>query len=240
MLSLKNIDKTFNKGQIDENQLFQGLDVRVAEGDFICVLGSNGAGKSSLLNIISGKLGIDRGSIVLEGEHIEGRDKYIRCKKISRIFQNPSMGTNPDMTVFENLSMAGNKGKIFGLGLLRKEKDREKFKKELRKLDMGLEDKLDTKVSNLSGGQRQGVAMIMSVITEPEILLLDEHTAALDPKSSQKVMEVTENIVKDRNLTTLMVTHNIDHALKYGNRLWMVHRGQIIFDIEGEEKEKIE
>lgn len=239
MLRLNNISKAFNKGNVNEYNLFNKLSLEIEDGDFICVLGSNGAGKSSLLNIISGKMGVDGGEILLNDRDIKDEDEYSKCKIISRIFQDPSLGTNPGMTVFENLSMAENKGKKYNLGFLLKDSNRDYFKEELLKLNMGLEDKLDTKVSELSGGQRQGVAMIMAVMGEPDLLLLDEHTAALDPKSSERVMEITDEIVRDRKLTTMMVTHNIDHALSYGNRLIMVHRGRVIFDLDRDEKAKL-
>ena len=240
MLRLERIKKIFNEGNVNEHILFDDFSLDINEGDFICVLGSNGAGKSSLLNIISGKMNIDSGKIYLNNKDITKDNEYDKCKIISRIFQDPSLGTNPSMTVFENLSMAYNKGKKFGLGFLIKDGDREFFKTELSKLNMGLENKLDTKVSELSGGQRQAVAMIMAVIGEPELLLLDEHTAALDPKSSDRVMEITKEIVEERKLTTMMVTHNIDQALEYGNRLIMVHRGEVISDISGQDKKDLD
>lgn len=239
MLKLKSISKTFNRNNVNEFNLFNNLSLDIARGDFICVLGSNGAGKSSLLNLISGKLKIDSGSVYLKNKDITSEDEYEKCKFISRIFQDPTLGTNPSMTVYENLSMANNKGRKFGLGFLIKNKEKEFFKKELKKLNMKLEDKLDTRVSELSGGQRQAIAMIMAVLGKPEILLLDEHTAALDPKSTEKVMEVTDEVISREKLTTLMVTHDIDQAIKYGNRLIMVHRGEIIFDLSKEEKEDL-
>ncbi len=239
MLILENITKTFNLGDVNEYNLFNNLSLEINDGDFICILGSNGAGKSSLLNIISGKLEADSGKIILNRDDITHEEEYNKCKFISRIFQDPSLGTNPSMTVFENLSMANNKGNKFGLGFLMKNSEREAFKEELKKLNMDLETKMETKVSELSGGQRQAIAMVMAVLGEPELLLLDEHTAALDPKSTEKVMEVTNDVIKNANLTTLMVTHDIEQAIKYGNRLIMIHRGEIIADVSGNDKNNL-
>ncbi|SDY73751.1 putative ABC transport system ATP-binding protein [Proteiniborus ethanoligenes] len=239
MLKLNNICKTFNLGDINEESIFHGVSLEVKDDDFICIVGSNGAGKSTLLNIVSGKLGIDRGSIILNGEDITDQVESQRCKKISRIFQDPSLGTVPSMTVHENLSMALNKGKKFNFSLLIDKKNESLFKESLKILDLGLEDKLEVDVSKLSGGQRQSLALIMSALTDPRLLLLDEHTAALDPKTSEIVMAITDRIVKEKKLATLMVTHNIDHAIRYGNRLIMMHRGQIILDVSGEEKKNL-
>ena len=179
------------------------------------------------------------GRMILNGIDVTMDTEYEKCKRISRIFQDPSLGTNPSMTIYENLSMAKNKGKRFGLSFLINKKDEEYFKKILGVLCLGLEDKLNTPVSQLSGGQRQSLALIMAVIGEPELLLLDEHTAALDPKTSEIVMDITEKIVKEKGLTTIMVTHNIDHALKYGNRLIMLHRGNKLIDISGDAKNSL-
>lgn len=236
MLELTNVCKTFNHGHINEEKVFDRTSLKVNKGDFICIVGSNGAGKSTLLNIISGKLGIDRGKIVLDNGDITKEPENIRCQKISRILQDPVLGTIPSMTVRENLSMAYNKGKKFDFSFLVSKKNESFFKEKLKILDLGLEEKLGTVVSKLSGGQRQSLALIMSALTEPRLLLLDEHTAALDPKTSEIVMEITNKIIKDKSLTALMVTHNIDHAIKYGNRLVMMHRGQMIIDVSGEEK----
>lgn len=239
MLELTNISKTFNIGDINEEKIFDRFSLNINRGDFICIIGSNGAGKSTLLNIISGKLGIDKGRIILGSSDITKESESLRCQKISRIFQDPALGTVPSMTVRENLSMALNKGKKFDLSFLVSKKNENFFKDSLRILDLGLEEKLDTIVSKLSGGQRQSLALIMSTLTNPNLLLLDEHTAALDPKTSEIVMEITDKIVKEKSLTALMVTHNIDHAIKYGNRLIMMHRGQIVTDISGKEKSSL-
>lgn len=239
MLRLENISKIFNRGSVNEQKVFENFSIDINDNDFITLIGSNGAGKSTLLNIISGKIKVDSGRIVLNGSDITEEREYEKCKIISRIFQDPSMGTNPSMTIYENLSMAKNKGKKFGLGFLVDKDDEEYFKEILKVLHLGLEDKLHTPVSQLSGGQRQSLALIMAVLGEPKLLLLDEHTAALDPKTSEIVMDTTERIVKEKGLTTLMITHNIDHAIKYGNRLIMLHRGNIVIDISGDMKSSI-
>lgn len=239
MLKLNNISKTFNKGNINEQKLFENFSLNIEKGDFISVIGSNGAGKSTLLNLISGKIEVDEGEIILNGVDVTEKDEYEKCKNISRIFQDPSMGTNPSMTIYENLSMAKNKGKKFGLTFLIDKKDENFFKDSLGVLGLNLEDKLHTPVSQLSGGQRQSLALIMATIGDPDLLLLDEHTAALDPKTSQIVMDITEKVVKEKELTTIMVTHNIEHAIKYGNRLIMLHLGEKILDIDGNMKKSL-
>src|SRR5690554_1079484 len=239
MLRLNNISKTFNKGNINEQELFKNFSLNIEKGDFISVIGSNGAGKSTLLNLISGKTEVDKGEIILNGVDVTEKDEYEKCKNISRIFQDPSMGTNPSMTIYENLSMAKNKGKKFGLTFLMDKDDEEFFKDSLGILGLNLEDKLHTPVSQLSGGQRQSLALIMATIGNPDLLLLDEHTAALDPKTSQIVMDITEKVVKEKGLTTIMVTHNIEHAIKYGNRLIMLHLGEKILDIDGNMKKSL-
>jgi len=239
MLEVKNISKTFNQDSINENKVFENFSLKINKDDFICVIGSNGAGKSTLLNVVSGKIKIDRGSISLNQKDITNESEDVRCKVISRIFQDPSLGTVPTMTIFENLSMAMNKGKKFNLSLLSDKKNEQFFKDLLKILDLNLENKLYTKVSDLSGGQRQSLSLIMSTLNNPELLLLDEHTAALDPKTSEIIMEITDKLVKEKKLTTLMVTHNMNHALKYGNRLIMMHRGNIIIDVSGDEKKSL-
>lgn len=239
MLNIRDISKTFNRGSINEQRVFSNFSIDIGKDDFICVIGSNGAGKSTLLNIVSGKVEVDEGRIILNNIDVTKETEYEKCKKISRIFQDPSMGTNPSMTIYENLSMAKNKGKKFGLSFLIDKKDETYFKELLEVLGLNLEDKLHTPVSQLSGGQRQSLALVMAVIGKPELLLLDEHTAALDPKTSEIIMDITERVVKERRLTTLMVTHNIDHAIKYGNRLIMLHRGEKIIDISGDRKNSL-
>lgn len=239
MLKFENISKTFNKGSINEQRVFNNFSIDIGKDDFICVVGSNGAGKSTLLNIISGKTEVDKGRMMLNDVDVTFDTEYEKCKRISRIFQDPSLGTNPSMTIYENLSMAKNKGKKFDLSPLLDKKDEDYFKEMLEILHLGLEDKLYTPVSQLSGGQRQSLALIMAVLGEPELLLLDEHTAALDPKTSEVVMDITNKIVKEKRLATIMVTHNIDHAIKYGNRLIMLHRGNKLIDISGDVKSSL-
>lgn len=239
MLKLKNISKTFNKGSINEQELFNNFSLDIEKGDFISLIGSNGAGKSTLLNLISGKLKSDEGRILLDGVDITEKDEFERCRNISRIFQDPAMGTNPSMTIYENLAMAKNKGQKFGLRFLIDKKDEVFFKDSLKVLGLNLEDKLHTPVSQLSGGQRQSLALIMATIVNPDLLLLDEHTAALDPKTSEIVMEITDRVVREKGLTTIMVTHNIEYAIKYGNRLIMLDLGKKVLDISGDIKKNL-
>ena len=236
MLELSNINKTFNQGTIDEKVLFSGFNLTINDGEFVGVIGSNGSGKTTMLNIISGDVIADSGSVVLDGTDLTGAKNFKRAKKIGRVFQNPSMGTCPSMTIWENMSIADNKGKMYGLsfGLNRQRKDF--YQSQLELLGMGLENRLSTPAGSLSGGQRQALALIMATMIRPDLLLLDEHTAALDPKSSDTVMMLTEKIVREKNITTLMVTHNLRHAVEYGTRAIMMHDGGIIMDVSGEEK----
>ncbi len=237
MLELSNIYKTFNLGTIDEKTLFSGFSLTINDGEFVGVIGSNGSGKTTMLNIISGDVSADSGSVILDKTPIDSMKNYKRAKKIGRVFQNPSMGTCPSMTIWENMSIADNKGKLFGLsfGLNRQRKDF--YRSQLELLGMGLENRLNTPAGSLSGGQRQALAMIMATMARPDLLLLDEHTAALDPKSSDTVMMLTEKIVREKNITTLMVTHNLRHAVEYGTRTIMMHEGKAIMDISGAEKQ---
>lgn len=236
MLELSHIYKTFNAGTIDEKVLFSDFNLTIDDGEFVGVIGSNGSGKTTMLNIISGSISADGGSVKLDGEEIGHTKDFKRAMRIGRVFQNPSLGTCPSMTIWENLSIADNKGKRFGLsfGLNRARKDF--YKSQLELLGMGLENRMDTLAGSLSGGQRQALAMIMATMTRPDLLLLDEHTAALDPKSSDTVMMLTEKIVKEKNITTVMVTHNLRHAVEYGTRAVMMHEGGIILDVSGEDK----
>lgn len=239
MLQLENVSKTFNKGSINENKVFDNFDININSGEFVCVVGSNGAGKSTFLNIVSGKVPVDEGKITLDNLDITEEKEYERCKKVSRIFQDPSLGTVPSMTIYENMSIAKNKGNSFGLSFLKDKRAEKDFRELLEVFDLGLEDKLYSPISQLSGGQRQSLSLLIAVLGNPQLLLLDEHTAALDPKTSEIVMDITDKIVKEKKLTTLMVTHNIDHAIKYGNRIVMFHRGEVLIDLSGEEKEKL-
>ncbi len=238
MLELSNIYKTFNAGTIDEKKLFEGFNLKIADGEFVGVIGSNGSGKTTMLNIISGDMPIDGGDVTLDGTLLNSQKNFKRAKRIGRVFQNPSMGTCPSMTIWENMSIADNKGKTFGLsfGLNRQRKDF--YCSQLELLGMGLENRLNTPAGSLSGGQRQALALIMATMIRPDLLLLDEHTAALDPKSSDTVMTLTEKLVREKKITTLMVTHNLRHAVEYGTRTIMMHEGQAIMDVSGEEKEK--
>lgn len=239
LLQLQNLYKVFNKNTVNENVVFNRLNLEVNKGDFITIIGSNGAGKSTLLNIISGTIQVDQGYINLSGKEISRLPEYKCTKLIGRVFQDPTKGTAPSMTILENMSMAYNKGKKFDLSFAVNKKNIPFFKEILSSLELGLEEKLHTKVGLLSGGQRQALSLIMTVMGNPELLLLDEHTAALDPKTSEKIIELTENIVKEKNITTLMVTHNLNHAITLGNRLIMLHHGKVIVDISGEEKKQL-
>lgn len=238
MLELSNIYKTFNPGTIDEKVLFSDFNLTVNDGEFVGVIGSNGSGKTTMLNIISGDMPVDGGSVRLDDTEITGMKNFKRAKKIGRVFQNPSMGTCPSMTIWENMSIADNKGKSFGLsfGLNRQRKDF--YCSQLELLGLGLENRLSTPAGSLSGGQRQALALIMATMIRPDLLLLDEHTAALDPKSSDTVMQLTERIVREKKITTLMVTHNLRHAVEYGTRTIMMHEGSAIMDVSGAEKEQ--
>ena len=225
MLKIQGLHKVFNENTINENKVFSNFILDVSEGDFISIIGSNGAGKSTLLNIISGNIQSDEGYIELDGIDMSKADEFKRSKLIGRVFQNPSLGVAPNMTILENLALADNKGKRYGLTLGINKKRISYYKELLKELDLGLEDNLYNKVNLLSGGQRQALTMLMAAMSKPKLLLLDEHTAALDPKTSMKIMEITEKILKETNITTMMVTHNLKQAIKTGNRLIMMHRG---------------
>lgn len=239
MLKIENLYKAFNETSISENKLFQGLNFKVNKGDFITVIGSNGAGKSTLLNIIAGTLKEDKGYITIDDKNIEKLPEYKRSKYIGRVFQDTSKGIALNMSIIENLSLAYNKSKAFNLTFCIAKKNIYMFKEMLSQLNLGLEDKLNTKVGLLSGGQRQGLCLLMAVMHKPQLLLLDEHTAALDPKATEIILNLTEKMVKENNITTLMVTHNLNNAVKLGNRIIMLHRGAIILDVAGKEKERL-
>lgn len=238
-MRIENLHKVFNKNTVDENILYDNFNMTIDRGDFITIIGSNGAGKSTLLNIIAGSIDADDGSIFIEDRKLSNLPQHKRSKFIGRVFQNPSEGTASNMTILENLSMAFNKNKPFNLTPGINKKNIDMFKTKLSTLELGLEDKLYTKVGLLSGGQRQALCLIMAVLNKPELLLLDEHTAALDPKTSEKIIELTEKVVKENNVTTLMVTHNLSHAIRLGNRLIMMHRGENVLDFSGEEKKRL-
>ncbi len=236
MIELSSIYKTFNHGTIDEKVLFSDFNLKINDGEFVAVIGSNGSGKTTLLNIISGSTDVDGGKILLGGREINKMKDYKRAFKIGRVFQDPALGTCPSMTIWENLSIADNKGKRFGLsfGLNRARKDF--YRTQLEFLGMGLEDRLNAPAGTLSGGQRQALAMIMATLVRPDLLLLDEHTAALDPKAADVVMELTDKLVKEKKITSLMVTHNLRYAVEYGTRTIMMHDGEIIMDVSGAER----
>lgn len=238
MLELSHINKTFAAGTVDEKVLFSDFSLSLQDGEFVGVIGSNGSGKTSMLNIISGDLAPDSGSVTLDGTLLNKQKNYQRAKKIARVFQSPAMGTCASMTIWENLSIADQKGKSYNLtpGLNRRRRD--DYRTQLELLGMGLEDRLTTLAGALSGGQRQALALIMATLSRPQLLLLDEHTAALDPKSSDIVMELTQKIVQEKKLTTLMVTHNLRHAVEYGSRTIMMHGGQMIMDVGDKEKKE--
>lgn len=238
MLKLSNIYKTFNIGTVDEKRLFNDFSFEIDKGEFVSIIGSNGSGKTTMLNIISGDVMPDSGNVYLSGKDITKTANYKRAQNMARVFQNPANGTCPTMTIFQNLSIADNKGKMYNLtkGLNTARKDF--YRSLLETLGMGLEDRLETLAGALSGGQRQALALLMATISGPDVLLLDEHTAALDPKSADIVMKLTEKVVTEKNITTIMITHNLRYAAEYGTRTVMMHDGKAILDISGEEKEK--
>ena len=240
LLSLKNIYKTFNTGTIDEMALFTDFNLDINEGEFVSIVGSNGSGETTILNIISGTTPLDQGSIYLKDENITKMKEYVRARKLARVYQDPSLGTSPNLTVVENLALADNKGQFYGLSFALNKKKKADYYELLKSLNMGLEDKMNTKVKLLSGGQRQALALLMATLQPVDILLLDEHTAALDPKTSEEIMKLTNRIVKEKHITTLMVTHNLRYAVEYGNRLLMFNQGKIVIDKSNEEKDNID
>ena len=239
LLTLNGITTIFNQGTQDEKRALDDLSLEVAESDFITIIGSNGAGKTTLLNVISGTVESDEGQVIVDGQDVTKWPDFQMAQFISRVFQSPTMGTAGDMTIEENLCMAELRGKRRGLkwGVTRGRRSR--YKEILKILDLGLEDRLKQTVGLLSGGQRQSLTLLMTTLAMPKVLLLDEHTAALDPRTASMVMDLTDNMVRDNRLTTLMVTHNMTQALKYGNRMVMLHQGKIQLDIQGEEKKKM-
>jgi len=236
MLELKNINKYYNAGTVNEMCLFEDFNLTIDEGEFVSVVGSNGSGKTSMLNLICGSIPLDAGSISINGENITKMPEYKRQRRIGRVYQNPALGTCPNMTILENMALADNKGKPFNLLPGTNKARIDYYRDQLKILGLGLEDKLQVKVGVLSGGQRQAMALLMSTMTPIEFLILDEHTAALDPKTADVIMELTDKIVREKHLTTIMVTHNLRFAVEYGNRLLMMHQGQAVLDKKGPEK----
>ena len=239
MLELKHIHKYYNPGTVNEMCLFEDFNLTVEQGDFVSVVGSNGSGKTSMLNILCGSIPVEAGQILMQGEDISHMKEYKRNRKIGRVYQNPALGTCPSMTILENMSLADNKGNFYGLGKGINKNRKSHYQELLSQLNLGLENKLNVKVGSLSGGQRQAMALLMSTMTPIDFLILDEHTAALDPKTADLIMELTDKIVKQKNLTTIMVTHNLRYAVEYGNRLLMMHQGEAVMDLSAEEKQNI-
>lgn len=240
MIELKHIEKYYNQGTVNEMCLFEDFNLSIEHGQFVSVVGSNGSGKTSMLNIICGSIPVDNGRIILNGSDITNMPEFKRQRKIGRVYQNPAAGTCPNMTILENMALADNKGKPFNLRLGTNKQQIDYYRHLLSSLGLGLENKLQVKVGVLSGGQRQAMALLMSTMTPIEFLILDEHTAALDPKTAEIIMELTDKIVKEKDLTTIMVTHNLRYAVQYGNRLLMMHQGQAVIDRAGDEKTSVE
>ncbi len=236
LVSLQHVDKTFNKDSVNEVVLFNDFNLDILKGQFVSVVGSNGSGKTTMLNLLCGNLDIDSGKILVNNKNINKMSEHRRSSFIGRVFQDPSKGTCPALTILENMSLADNKGKSFGVlpGVNKKRVDY--FRSQLELLKLGLEDKINLQVGSLSGGQRQALALLISTMTPIDLLILDEHTAALDPRSSETVMELTDKFVKEKKLTTLMVTHNLKHAINYGNRIILMHAGECVVDAAGEAK----
>ena len=239
MLEIKNVSKTFNPGTINEKKALLDLSLTLKDGDFVTVIGGNGAGKSTLLNAVAGVWPVDCGSILLDGEDITALPEHKRAKYIGRVFQDPMMGTAPNMQMEENLALALRRGQKRGLRWGVTKAERQEYREKLKTLGLGLEDRMTVKVGLLSGGQRQALTLLMASLRKPKLLLLDEHTAALDPATAAKVLELSDKIVQENKLTTLMITHNMKDAISHGNRLIMMNEGKIILDVEGEEKKKL-
>lgn len=240
MLELVNISKNYNPGSVNELCLFQDFCLKVQDGEFVSVVGSNGSGKTSMLNLICGSIDADAGQILVNGQDIGRQKDFIRQRRIGRVYQDPSRGTCPSMTILENMSLAENKGKSYNLGRGVNKSRVEAYRNMLRPLNLGLEDKMGVQVGSLSGGQRQALALLMATMTPIDFLILDEHTAALDPKTAEIIMELTDKVVQEKQVTTIMVTHNLRYAVEYGNRLIMMHEGNVILDKAGKEKQNID
>ena len=236
MLEVRDVTKIYNAGTITEQCLFDHFSLTVPDGQFVAIVGSNGSGKTSLLNIICGSIPIEGGDVLVNGTSISRLKDYQRYASMGRVYQNPSAGTAPHLTMLENLSLADNKGKSFGLGRGINRSRIDFYKDQLQSLGLGLEDKLDVKMGALSGGQRQAVALLMATLTPLQFLILDEHTAALDPKTAEIIMQLTDKIIREKKLTAMMVTHNLRYAAEYGDRILMMNRGHVVLDRAGEEK----
>ena len=239
MLEIKNVSKTFNPGTVNAKTALNGLNLTLNDGDFVTVIGGNGAGKSTMLNAVAGTIQVDTGSIILDGRDITRLPEFKRAAYLGRVFQDPMMGTAATMQIEENLALADRRGKRRTLHPGITQADRERYIEQLKILDLGLENRMTAKVGLLSGGQRQALTLLMATLQKPELLLLDEHTAALDPKTAAKVLELSDRFVAEGNLTTLMVTHNMKDAIAHGNRLIMMNAGKIVFDVSGEEKKRL-
>lgn len=240
MLELKGIRKTFNAGTVNEKTALNGLNLKLKEGDFVTVIGGNGAGKSTMLNATAGVFPVDEGTITIDNIDVTKLPEFKRAKYLGRVFQDPMTGTAANMQIEENLALAARRGGRRGLGPGITQKERQMYQEKLKILGLGLEFRMTSKVGLLSGGQRQALTLLMATLKKPRLLLLDEHTAALDPKTAAKVLEVTQRIVDEEHLTTLMITHNMKDAIAHGNRLIMMHEGRIIYDVEGEEKKNLQ
>lgn len=239
MLEIQNVHKTFNLGTINEKVALNGVNLNLNPGDFVTIIGGNGAGKSTTLNAIAGVWPIDEGKIIVDGVDLTRLSEHKRAVHLGRVFQDPMIGTASTMSIEENMAIAARRGEHRGLrwGISRKE--REKYKEQLKELNLGLEERLSSKVGLLSGGQRQAITLLMAAMKKPKLLLLDEHTAALDPKTAAKVLEISDKIIEENQLTAMMVTHNMKDAIAHGNRLIMMHEGRVIYDVSGEEKKKL-
>lgn len=239
MLEIQEIYKTFNAGTQNEKSALNGVSLTLNDSDFVTVIGGNGAGKSTMLNAIAGVWSVDGGKILIDGEDVTKLSEYKRAKYLGRVFQDPMTGTAATMSIVENMAIAARRGKTRGLGWGVTKEEREQYMEMLKKIGLGLEDRLTSKVGLLSGGQRQALTLLMATIQKPKLLLLDEHTAALDPKTAKRVLELTNEVILEHNLTALMITHNMKDAIAYGNRLVMMHEGRIIYDVSGEEKKNL-
>lgn len=239
MLSMNNVNVVFNKGTIDEKKALDEFSLQVDKGDFITIIGSNGAGKSTIFNAISGFIDVESGSISLDNEVLNNKKEHVRAQNIGRLYQDPSMGTSPNMTIEQNLALAYHDNKKRKFSYAVNKINRKFFIEELCKFDLNLENRLNTKVKYLSGGERQALTLLMSTINTPKLLLLDEHTAALDPKTQKKIMQLTEDIVKTKKITTLMITHSISDALHYGNKMLVMNKGKVLFEVNLAEKSEM-